>query len=294
MRIIDAHVHLYPPEAGADPAAWATARHEPHWAIMCARRRKSGQPVQTFPKVDELLREMDTAGVERAILLGWYWNHPATCAEQNRFYAACARAHPDRLAACATLHPAAGSEAVRAEMSRAREAGLCGLGELSPHSQNHRIDDPVFREALALAGEWRWPVNLHVTDPDSRPYPGRIETPLADFVTLARAFPGTAFVLAHWGGLLPLREPAARGLPNLFYDTAASPLLYDATVWRRFLDTVEASRVIFGSDHPLNLYPALDAAPQMGRFIAVAQEQMKASERAEVFRGGELYLKAAR
>ena len=35
-------------------------------------------------------------------------------------------------------------------------------------------------------------------------------TPLKDFVRLARRHPATTFILAHWGGLLPLREPAAR------------------------------------------------------------------------------------
>ena len=62
--------------------------------------------------MDELLRAMDAAGISRAVLLGWYWEKPATCAGQNRFYAACVRAHPDRLMAFATLHPAAGREKV--------------------------------------------------------------------------------------------------------------------------------------------------------------------------------------
>ena len=31
------------------------------------------------------LQDMDTAGVDRAVLLGWYWENASTCAEQNRF-----------------------------------------------------------------------------------------------------------------------------------------------------------------------------------------------------------------
>ena len=72
MRIIDAHVHLYPPEVGRDPVAWAAAQGEPHWAVLCTRRRRGGQPVQTFPPIDQLLRDMDAAGVDKAVLLGWY------------------------------------------------------------------------------------------------------------------------------------------------------------------------------------------------------------------------------
>jgi predicted TIM-barrel fold metal-dependent hydrolase len=115
------------------------------------------------------------------------------------------------------------------------------------------------------------PVNLHVTDPDGRKYPGRVETPLADFTRLAREFPTVTFILAHWGGLLPLRDASARELTNVFYDTAASPLLYDAGVWRRFIEAVGAERVLFGSDYPLNLYPKLEAGPEMKLLVAEAE-----------------------
>ncbi|HEX2851768.1 MAG TPA: amidohydrolase family protein [Opitutaceae bacterium] len=267
MSIIDAHVHLYPPQANRDPAAWAAGMSEPHWAVMCARRRKNGQPVQAFPGVGELLREMDLAGVERAVLLGWYWNHAATCAVQNRFYAECVRAHPDRLSAFATLNPAAGREVTVGELRRAHADGLAGLGELSPHSQGYRVDDPVFRRVLEIATELHWPVNLHVTDPKGAPYPGRVETPLADFVRLAADFPGVNFILAHWGGLLPLAASPESIPGNIYYDTAASPLLYDAEIWSRFQGRASLDRVIFGSDFPLNLYPRSDAAPAMKRFL---------------------------
>ena len=129
MPTIDAHVHLYLPETNRDPAAWAVRQGEGHWATLCTRRRGDGHPVQGFPSVGELLREMDQAGIERSILLGWYWEKHATCVEQNKFYAACIRAHPDRLSAFATVHPAAG-EAALAEVQRARDDGLIGLGEL--------------------------------------------------------------------------------------------------------------------------------------------------------------------
>lgn len=271
--IIDAHVHLYPPEVGRDPVAWAAGAGEAHWAALCTRRRRDGRPVQSFPTVDALLREMDAARVTRAVLLGWYWEKPATCAWQNRFHAACVRAHADRLSAFAAVHPAAGRDAALDELRRAHREGLIGVGELSPHSQGVPVDDPVLADLLRLAGELRMPVNLHVTDPGCRAYPGRVKTPLADFVRLAQAFPRTDFILAHWGGLLPLVEPGVNGssLPNVYYDTAASPLLYDAGVWSRALSACGRERVLFGSDFPLNLYPTLDDVPRMARFIAEAR-----------------------
>jgi len=187
---------------------------------------------------------------------------------QNRFYEKCVRAHPDRLAAFATLHPAAGRKATLDEVRRAHGEGLCGLGELSPHAQGYGMADPVFGAVLRLAARLHLPVNLHVTDPDSGNYPGRMETPLKDFLWLARKFPRTTFILAHWGGLLPLREAKALRLSNVYYDTAASPLLYTEDVWRRFLAVVPVERVLFGSDYPLNAYPRIDAAPNLARLVA--------------------------
>jgi predicted TIM-barrel fold metal-dependent hydrolase len=279
VRIIDAHVHLYPPEVNADPAGWAVARGEKHWAELCTRRRKDGRWVQGFPSVDELLREMDAAGVGRAVLLGWYWENAAICAEQNRFYAACVRAHPDRLAAFATVQPAAGREATLAEVRRAHGEGLIGLGEISPHSQHFATDDEAWQAVLSLAAELRLPVNLHVTDPLSRPFPGRVETPLADFARLAQAHPGVTFILAHWGGGLPLAD-----LPNVFLDTAASPLLYGADVWGRVGRDVPPERVLFGSDYPLDLYPRTQPGAGLRPFVAEAERGLPdAAARTAVF-----------
>ena len=270
MPIIDAHVHLYPPEVNRDPAAWALANGETHWATLCTRKRKDGSPVQGFPALDDLLRDMDAADIEKAVLLGWYWENQATCVAQNKFYAECMKAHPSRIAAFATVNSAAGQAALD-EVRRAKDVGLIGLGELSPHSQHVALTNPTWRKLMELAGELNLPVNLHVTEPKSRPYPGRVETPLSDFIALAREFPATKFILAHWGGGLAF-DAGNRLLENLYYDTAASPLLYGTEVWRRAIDAVGAERIFFGSDIPLRLYPKTDAGMGLAGLVAEAKK----------------------
>jgi predicted TIM-barrel fold metal-dependent hydrolase len=266
VALIDAHVHLYPPEVNRDPAGWGRACGELHWVELCTRRRRDGRPVQGFPTVDDLLRDMDAAGIGRAVLQGWYWERPETCAMQNRFYAGCLRAHPDRLSAFATIHPGAGLEKTLGEVWLAEDAGFSGLGELSPHSQGYGPDDAVFRAVLAEAAKRRLAVNLHVTDPQSKPYPGRVETPLADFIALAREFRQTKFILAHWGGGLAF-DAEMKALANVYFDTAASPLLYGPEVWAK----APAGRVLFGSDYPLVLYPKSGPAPEFAGILAEAR-----------------------
>jgi predicted TIM-barrel fold metal-dependent hydrolase len=269
--IIDCHVHLYPAEANADPAGWAAARAERRWAAMVGPRSDGVPSLQGWVDEERLLRDMDVAGVDRAVLLGWYWEKPATCAEQNRFFAEVVRRHPDRLEAFAAMHAAAGAEGVRAELSRCHEEGLSGLGELCPPAQGFGYDDPVLAVALELAAQWRWPVNLHVTEPAGRAYPGRVETPFMELLALAGRYPSVRFVFAHLGGLLPffeLNRAVARPLANVWYDTAASPLLYRPEVFPLVARTVGAERILYGSDYPLRLYPKAQAEPDFGRFLA--------------------------
>jgi predicted TIM-barrel fold metal-dependent hydrolase len=279
MPTIDAHVHLYPPEVVADPAVWAAACGEAHWTRLCTRRRKGGAPVQLFPSVDELLRDLDAAGIERAVLLGWYWEKPATCAAQNRFYERCVQAHPDRLAACAAVHPED-----LTELKRAKERGFVGVGELSPHSQGFAADDARVSELLRAAGELGLPVNLHVTDPASKRFDGWVPTPLADFTRWASAFPRARFVLAHWGGGLAF-DAASRALTNVWFDTAASPLLYDASAWQRAIAAVGAERLLFGSDYPLRLFPKSDDATGLNAFVQEAREHVPPEARAAMLGG---------
>ncbi len=250
VRVIDAHVHLYPPEVNADPADWAQAQGEAHWATLCTRVRKDGTPVQGFPSVDELLRDMDAAGVDEAVLLGWYWETASACEQQNAFFERAVAAHPDRLRACAAWHPALGCEVARTW----REQGFVGIGELSPHSVSS-ADDRRWDELFALAGELELPINLHVTDPRSRPFPGKVETPLRDFLGWATRHPRTTFVLAHGGGRMPWFKPEVLRLPNVVFDMAAFPLLYPPPGWDAWMAQCRPAKLLWGSDHPLNLYP---------------------------------------
>jgi predicted TIM-barrel fold metal-dependent hydrolase len=248
-----------------------------------------GRPVQSFPTLDELLQEMDAGGIERVVLQGWYWQRPGNCPAQNRFFAACRKAHPDRISVFAPVHPGAGSHAVREELRRAAGEGFSGLGELSPHSQGFAADDGVWGEVMSMAGELSLPVNLHVTDPAGKNYPGRIETPVADFVRWAREYPATRFILAHWGGRLPLDPvfgPEAIACRNLFFDTAASPLLYDLAVYREMVAAVGADRLVYGSDHPLDLYPQRSPRAALAAMVAdVRAAGLTAAEQAALLGG---------
>jgi predicted TIM-barrel fold metal-dependent hydrolase len=51
------------------------------------------------------------------------------------------------------------------------------------------------------------------------------------------------------------------------------------------IEAVGADRVIFGSDFPLNLYPRLDAEPNLARFAEEARGALEGPALAAVLRG---------
>ncbi len=265
--LIDAHTHAYPSEVFADPVAWARTRGEHHWAQLVGPRADGKRPLQGFADRPQMLRAMDAAGVERCVLLGWYWERQETCVWHNHVMAEWIRARPDRFSAFACVQPLAGP-AVLDDLKRARDVGLCGIGESFPKAQGFAMSHPTWQAVLAWAAAEKLPVNLHVPELAGRDYPGFLAAALRDYQQLARQHPRVDFILAHWGGLLPLLAltPAQRAeLANVYYDTAASPLLYDTAVYRQVAAAVGAEKIVFGSDFPLRVFPREQQEPDFIR-----------------------------
>lgn len=266
--LIDAHTHCYPPEAGRDPRAWAAALGETHWAGLVAPEDRPS--IQGWSDPEQMLAAMDAVGVEKAVLLGWYWERAETCRLNNRWIAEWVAGAPDRFIGFAAVQPAAEPAAVRDLLEEARELGLRGAGELHFGVQGFTPSCPGWETLAGWCREQRWPVNFHATEAAGHDHPGNVPTPLNTFVNIAEANPGLKMILAHWGGGLPFfeRNPRVRkALADVVYDTAASPLLYHHDIFRSVADLVGADRILYGSDYPLRLYPAQSKTAEMRRFV---------------------------
>jgi uncharacterized protein len=257
---IDVHTHHYPPEVARDPKGWAARQGEPYWARLVT------EGPQGWATDAQFIAAMDTAGIARAVLQGWYWERLETCRWHNRFLGACRQVWPDRWSAFAALQPAAGVSANLELLEEAREAGFCGIGEIHPTAQGFSLRDEAWLALCDWAGRHRWPITLHVTEPVGHEYPGRLESPLMDLVWLAEQFPAQPFILAHWGGGLPffvLNRRVGRALRQCYVDTAASPLLYRPEIWKAVTEIFGAERILFGSDFPLRLWPRQELEPSI-------------------------------
>src|SRR5208282_5537572 len=167
--VVDAHIHMYPREVSENPAAWGDAHSEPAWtACVAPRGRRS---IQGWSDPGTLIADMDEAGVETCVMLGWYWERQETCDLQNGWYAEWVRCHPTRLLGFAAVQPSAGRSSIDA-LERALDSGLCGIGELLPAGRGPFLDDPWWRRVFDVAAARGLPVTLHATDPQAGPAAG--------------------------------------------------------------------------------------------------------------------------
>jgi predicted TIM-barrel fold metal-dependent hydrolase len=265
LMIIDCHTHAYPVELSAAPRAWALSNSETHWASLVAPTDRPS--IQGWSDLNSMLAAMDAAGVQKAALLGWYWEHESTCRWHNAEMAKWLQTAPDRLLGFASIYPNAH---VIDQLESAQELGFRGVGELHMGVQNFSASNPHWQAMAQWCSEHGWPINCHATETAGHEHPGSVPTPLQEFVRMAIAAPNLKLILAHWGGGLAFFEQNPKlhkALKNVYYDSAASPLLYDMSVFKQMVNLVGIDKLLFGSDYPLRIYPRTQKQAEMQRFI---------------------------
>ncbi len=252
-RCIDSHTHYYPTDLmHPNPIDWAKERAENYWVNLVGKRPDGKRSLQSFPSIEKFLSDMDTAGVERAIILGWYWENAHTCFEFNEILAKVISQYPDRLKAFASINPA-DFETSKTIIESAKKLGFIGIGELHCGIQKFSYLSESFIELVKIAARESLPISLHCTEKTSRNYLGKVDTDNDSAHLLAEKVPEAKFIFAHWGGGI-IFEDGFTHPSNVYYDSAASSLLYSSDVWERAIKILP-DNALYGSDYPLRLYP---------------------------------------
>lgn len=285
MLRIDAHIHFTPPTLAARLAA--LRQDEPFWSLLLTPDRPSAG--QDWADPERLLADMDQAGLDRVVIQGNYWRQHETNVSSNSEVIAVVKRWPGRVTGFATLQPKAGAAAF-AELDRCLDAGLSGVGELSPYGQGFSLEDPDFLRLAEACSARGIPLNLHANEAVGHFYPGKGTTALVDYYRLATRFPELKLILAHWGGGLlfyELMPEVARVLANVFYDTAASPLLFPTRrIFPTALSAVGPGKILYGSDYPLRICPRRQDGPDFRPFLAEIEALGLSSAEAEAIMGG--------
>jgi hypothetical protein len=242
--IIDAHVHITSPEIIRN--AESIAKREAYFALLAKT------PKNRYATGEQLIGEMESCGVGKAVVFGFSFMDMGLCREANDYTAEMVRKYP-RLIGFMSLSPS--TKGVEAEIDRCTALGLKGVGEIFPDGQDFPIDDfAVTKNFGNLLKERSLPVIIHTNEPVGHYYPGKTKTTPEKAAKLAENHPGLKILFAHFGGGLLFYElmPEMKGiLKDVFYDTAALPFLYNAAIYDAAVSMGVMEKIVFGSDYPL-------------------------------------------
>ena len=248
--IIDFHTHIFPADICRNRENYFPS--EPAFELLYKSSKSR------LIEAEELLAAMDANGVDKSVVFGFPWKDPDTVKMNNDYIMNAVARYPDRFIGLGCFEPL-GSLAAK-ETERCLKGGLSGIGELAFYEAGINSEalknlDPV----MDICREWNVPVLIHTNEPVGHSYPGKTPNTLLQIYSMLSRFPENQIVLAHWGGGLfffnLLKKEVKENLRNVFFDTAASPFLYDAAVYRVAVDLLGADKILFGSDYPL-LAPA--------------------------------------
>lgn len=244
--IIDFHAHIFPEKIRGHREKFFST--EPAFKLLY-------EPTSSkLVGADELVAVMDEQNVDKSVVFGFPWISSDLFKLNNDYIIKAVARYPDRLIGfgCFDLNS---SDAAK-ETQRCIDAGLSGIGELAFYQSG--IDDKALEKMEAimeLCKNNKLPVLIHTNEPVGHLYPGKTPVTMSQIYNLAQRFPDNKIVLAHWGGGIfffnLLKKDAKDVLKNVWYDTAASPYLYDAEIFKLAIELTGVEKILFGSDFPL-------------------------------------------
>ncbi len=245
--IVDAHVHIFPPEIIKNRKKYEKKDQAFEWLYADSRAR--------LADAGELITAMDQDDIDLAVVCGFPWQDEGICRLHNDYLLESAKQWNQRLLALAAVDPL--EPWARQEAERAFSKGCCGLGEIGVYHQD--LGEP---EALigisnlaGLCAETGKPLLLHTNEPVGHRYPGKSPMSIKGLYELVRLCPHTRFQLAHLGGGIfffeLLKKETQQVLSNCVFDTAAAPFLYQPALYNIYIALCGPTRLLFGSDFPL-------------------------------------------
>ncbi len=244
--IIDFHAHVFPPQIKKNRNKYIDS--DPCFAILYSKKDAK------LTTTDELIASMDKAGVALSVILNIGWTTHELCVETNDYILESIARYPERLTGFCSVQPQS-YEAALDEIERCAKGGVKGVGEIRPDMQLFDPrDEEVMTPFINAVRRHKLMLLSHASEPVGHIYPGKgAITPevLYPFIT---SYPDLTIILAHWGGGLPfyaLMPEVRKAMKNVFFDTAASPLLYSPQIYEQVVQLVGAERILFGSDYPL-------------------------------------------
>lgn len=243
--IIDVHVH-----------PWTRGFMKMNGPIMKACDFFRLDVAKLPSSVDQLLDEMDEAGVSKAVILGQDTSatkNPAfrNYTLKNDEVAKVAARSKDRLIPFAGVDPNAGRPAIRELRRAVRALGMRGLKVHSSANSVYLNDRKLMFPIYDFCQEAGIPVLLHTGTTGLGDTEIRYSKPeLVDEV--CQRFPDLKVVMAHFGWPWPeVTVAVALRNPNVFIDVSGWKPRYLPASIMPYLNGILQDRFLFGTDYPM-------------------------------------------
>lgn len=244
--IIDFHTHVIQPAVRQHREKYFSG--EPGFKLLYE------SPNAKLAGATDMITVMDEEGVDRSVIFGFPWKNPDLIRQNNDYVIDAVRRFPDRLIGFSCVDPALAGAAD--EVRRCLDSGCSGVGELAFYDKG--IDEAaldMLAPVMAACREKDCVALIHTNEPVGHIYPGKAPMTLGQIYAMVKRFADNKIVLAHWGGGIffysLLKKELKESLKNVWFDTAASPFLYDAKVYQVAKDFVGLEKILFGTDYPL-------------------------------------------
>jgi len=246
QMIIDFHTHIFPREIRGAREKFFDC--EPDFRSIYSHHGSK------LSGMEELIGTMDEEGVDKSVVFGFPWRTMDHVRRNNDYVIEAVKGCQGRLIGFCTFYlPVEGAER---ELERCLNAGLSGVGELAFYSSTIGEDAVHALKPIAeMAQSFDVPLLLHTNEPVGHSYPGKAPMTVKDIYRLLQRFPNNKIILAHWGGGILfyhlMKKEVKSVLQNTWFDTAASPYLYDSMIYAIAAEIVGGHKILFGSDFPL-------------------------------------------
>jgi len=245
--IIDAHTHLFPEKIRKN--------REQFFSDEPAFKKLYLSPKSRLLGAEEMLASMDAEQVVKSVIFGFPWKNEAHFKRHNDYIGEVVNRYPGRFIGLGCFDPFSNGAAEETQRCL-QENGLSGIGELAFYQTGiDRSSLARLEPVMEICRNCNLPVLIHTNEPIGHQYPGKTPNTLAQIYQLVVTFPKNKIVLAHWGGGLfffsLLKKEVKQRLEHVYFDTAASPYLYDVNVYRLAIELVGVEKILFGSDFPL-------------------------------------------
>jgi len=244
--IIDFHTHVFPDEIRENRARYFQGEPAFERLYRASKSKMVGS--------DQTVQSMEANGIDTSVVFGFPWKNPATVIIQNDYVMESMARYPGRLIGFCCIDPFM-REPIR-EIERCLAGGMRGVGELAFYERD--LDEAVVRalsRIMVFCEEKNLPVLIHTNEPVGHHYPGKSPMTLNRIFKLVAGFPKNKIVLAHWGAGLffysLMKKEVKEALNNVYFDTAASPFLYEKQIYKIALELAGEDKIVFGSDYPL-------------------------------------------